>query len=137
MKLPELNLLTFDGNYINWLTFWDTFKASIHDSTELSDVVKFTYLVSLLRGSAKEAIAGLSLTSANYKDAVNILNKRFGDQTQIKAKHMDALMSLEPVMSLQNFIALRRLQDMVETHVEGLRSLGVASELYGALYYPR
>ena len=81
MKLPELNLHPFDGNYINWLTFSDTFKESIHDSTELSDVVKFTYLVSLLQGSAKEAIAGLSLTSANYKDAVNILNKRFGDHT--------------------------------------------------------
>ena len=136
VKLPELNLRPFDGNYINWLTFSDTFKESIHDSTELSDVVKFTYLVSLLQGSAKEAIAGLSLTSANYKDAVNILNKRFGDHTQIKAKHMDALMSLEPVMSLQNLIALRRLQDMVETHVQGLRSLGVAPELYGALLSP-
>ena len=136
VKLPELNLRPFDGNYINWLTFWDTFKASIHDSTELSDVVKFSYLVSLLRGSAKEAIAGLSLTSANYKDAVDILTKRFGDQTQIKAKHMDALMSLEPVMSLQNLIALRRLHDTVETHVRGLRSLGVAPESYGALLSP-
>ena len=48
VKFPELNLHPFDGNYINWLTFWDTFKASIHDSTELSDVVKFSYLVSLL-----------------------------------------------------------------------------------------
>ena len=64
-----MNLCPFDGNYINWLNFWDTFKASIYDSTELSDVVKFTYLVSLLRGSAKEVITGLSLTSANYKDA--------------------------------------------------------------------
>ena len=49
---------------------------------------------------------------------------------------MDALMSLEPVMSLQNLIALRRLQDMVETHVQGLRSLGVAPESYGALLSP-
>ena len=32
-----------------------------------SGVVKFTYFVSLLGGSAKEAITGLSLTSANYK----------------------------------------------------------------------
>ena len=45
-------------------------------------------------------------------------------------------MSLEPVMSLQNLIALRRLHDMVETHVQGLRSLGVAPESYGALLSP-
>ena len=36
-------------------------------------------------------------------DAVDILSKRFGDQTQIKAKHMDALMSLEPVKSSETY----------------------------------
>uniref|UniRef100_A0A1X7UEF9 Uncharacterized protein n=1 Tax=Amphimedon queenslandica TaxID=400682 RepID=A0A1X7UEF9_AMPQE len=134
VKLPELTLRSFDRNYANWLTIWDTYKASIHDNTDISDVVKFTYLLSLLRGSAREAVAGLSLTSANYKEAVDILCKRFGDQTQIKARHMDALMSLEPVMSIQNLPSLRRRYDKVETHIRGLKSLGVSQELYGVLY---
>uniref|UniRef100_A0A1X7V6B0 Uncharacterized protein n=1 Tax=Amphimedon queenslandica TaxID=400682 RepID=A0A1X7V6B0_AMPQE len=133
VRLPEIILRPFDANYANWLTFWDTYKASIHDNTDISDVVKFTYILSLLRGSAREAVAGLSLTLANYKEAVDILCKRFGDQTQMKARHMDALMSLEPVMSIQNLPSLRRLYDTVETHIRGLKTLGVSPESYRVL----
>ena len=136
VKLPELSLHPFDGNFANWFTFWDTYKAAIHDNAELSDIGKFTYLISLLRHSAKEAIAGLSLTAANYQEAIEILCKRFGDRTQIRANHMEVLMSLEPVMSSQNLSGLRRLYDTVETNIRGLKSLGVDRESYGTLLSP-
>uniref|UniRef100_A0A1X7TWL4 DUF1758 domain-containing protein n=1 Tax=Amphimedon queenslandica TaxID=400682 RepID=A0A1X7TWL4_AMPQE len=136
VKLPELSLHPFDGNFANWFTFWDTYKAAIHDNAELSDIGKFTYLISLLRHSAKEAIAGLSLTAANYREAIEILCKRFGDRTQIRANHMEVLMSLEPVMSSQNLSGLRRLYDTVETNIRGLKSLGVDRESYGTLLSP-
>ena len=59
-------------------------------SSELTDVNKFNYLKSLLHRSAKDAIAGLSLTAANYKEAVDVLQRRFGDKSHITAKHMQA-----------------------------------------------
>ena len=132
----ELSLHPYDGNFANWFTFWDTYKAAIHDNAELSDIGKFTYLVSLLRNSAKEAIAGLSLTAANYQEAIEILCKRFGDRTQIQARHIDVLMSLEPVMSSQNLTGMRQLYDTVETNIRGLKSLGVDRESYGTLLSP-
>ena len=46
----------------------------------LSSVEKFNYLSSLLENTAREAIAGLSLTEANYAEAVSTLKKRFGGQ---------------------------------------------------------
>ena len=30
-KLPKLNLPYFDGNLLQWQTFWDTFETSIHE----------------------------------------------------------------------------------------------------------
>uniref|UniRef100_A0A1X7T931 Peptidase aspartic putative domain-containing protein n=1 Tax=Amphimedon queenslandica TaxID=400682 RepID=A0A1X7T931_AMPQE len=89
VKLPERSLHSFDGNFANWFTFWDSYKAAIHDNAELSDIGKFKYLISLLRHSAKGAIAGLSLTAANYQEAFEILCNRFGDRTQIRANHKE------------------------------------------------
>ena len=54
----------------------------MHNNPELSDVNKFTYLQPLLQKEAKDSIAGLALTSANYQAAIEILKKRFGDSAQ-------------------------------------------------------
>ena len=136
VKLPKLKLAQFDGEYTKWKTFWDSFESAIHNRRDLTDIDKFTYLIPLLVRSAKEAIAGLSLTSANYHEAIDILKKRFGDESQIITKHMEAFTGLEPVTDNRNLPALRRLYDKVETHVRGLRSLGVPHSAYGALLTP-
>ena len=87
----------------------------------------------MLERSAPEAIAGLTLTSANYHEAVAILKKRFGSRQQIISRHMELLLNLEAVTSQHNIKGLRRLYDTVETHVRSLKNLGVASESYGSL----
>ena len=88
-----------------------------------------------MEGSAKEAIARLTLTSANYSSAISILEKRFGNKKQIIAKHMDALLAVDSVSSQHNVKGLRRLYDQLETHIRGLQALGVESESYGSLLY--
>lgn len=35
MKLPELRLPTFDGNVLQWQSFWDSFKTAIHANPDL------------------------------------------------------------------------------------------------------
>ena len=57
--------------------FWDSFESAIHLNRSLSDVDKFNYLRSYLESTAAD---GLSLTSANYAEAVDILKKRFGNK---------------------------------------------------------
>ena len=64
-------------------------------------------------------LPGLLLTSANYHEAIDILKKRFGDESQIITKHMEAFTDLEPVTDNRNLAALRRLCNKVETHVRG------------------
>ena len=55
----------------------------------LSNIDKFNYLVSLVESSAADAITGL-MTSANYGEAIAILQKRFGNVQGIVNKHMEA-----------------------------------------------
>jgi hypothetical protein len=135
-KLPELTLHKFNGDVTKWVTFWDTYDSAVHQNDDLSDIDKFTYLKSLVELSAKEAISGLTLTSANYTEAISVLQKRFENKQRIISKHMDALLNVETVSSAQNIAALRRLFDSVESHVRGLKALGVTSESYSVLLTP-
>lgn len=128
-KLPKLNLPVFSGVITEWLTFWDSYNAAVHSNTGLSDVQKFTYLKTLLSGSAKEAVGGL----ANFDEAIKLLQDRFGNKDRIISKHMEALLNIESVMSASNTVALRTLYDRVETHTRELRALGVAAEAYKCL----
>ena len=131
VKLPKLTLKSFDGDITAWTPFWDSFKAGVHDNPSLFDVDKFNYLRGLLQRTALDSISGLSLTSLNYREAVSILEKRFGNKPQIVSKHMD--INLDAVNSSQNLKGLRRLYDTIESNVRSLKSLGVTSNTYGTL----
>ena len=135
-RLPKLQLPSFDGDITKWSTFWDAFEVAIHKNVSLSDIDKFTYLRSSLHRTAREAISGLTLSSTNYKEALSILENRFGNKQLIISRHMDILLSLEPVTSSHNLSALRHLFDQVESHVRGLRSLGITADTYGSLLLP-
>ena len=118
VKLPKLVLRPFSGDITTWTTFWESYESAVHRSRDLSNIDKFNYLNSLLTGAACEAIAGLSLTSANYEEAIAILKKRFGNSQKIKAKHMDNLMNIEPVTSSRDLKALCKLHNVVNQMLE-------------------
>ena len=97
---------------------------------------KFNYLRSLLEHTALDAIAGLTLSAANYQEAVEILRKRFGNKPLIISKHMETLLNAEPVTSDQSLKELRHLYDKTESHLRSLKSLGVEPTSYGAMLSP-
>ena len=61
VKLPKIDVPTFDGNILNWQTFWEQFSIAIHERSSLSDTEKLVYLHhSLKDGAVKKVIEGLS-----------------------------------------------------------------------------
>ncbi len=80
-----------------------------------------------------EAIAGLTITSANYDEAKATLKRRFGNPQLIINIHMEALMGIAGVSSHLDIEGLCKLHDSVEVHIRGLRALGVRPESYGGL----
>ena len=135
VRLPKITLRKFDGNPLHWNAFWDSFKSTVHNNPELKDIDKFNYLNSLLERAASDAIAGLALTSANYFEAISILQKRFGDQQHIISKHMEALLNLE-FSSTYSVKLLRQLYDKIECHIRSLAMLGVATGSYSSVLTP-
>lgn len=63
IRLPQITLPDFDGDYKGWLSFKSTYESLIHDSVELSDVQKFHYLKSALKGEAARLIESLTITN--------------------------------------------------------------------------
>ena len=102
VKLPKLILRKFNGDLTKWVTFWDTFNSAIHSNPNISSVDKFSYVHSLMDSTAAEAIAGLTLTAANYEEAVSTLKQRFGNSQIIAKKHMISLMHLPSITSHHN-----------------------------------
>ena len=115
VRLPKLQLRHFNGDLTKWTGFWESFEAAVDSNPDLSSVEKFNYLSSLLENTAREAIAGLSLTEANYAEAVSTFKRRFGGTQQIISKHMEALLQVEAVSSSQNVKALRHLLDNISS----------------------
>lgn len=133
-QLPKLSLPKFDGDVLQWQTFWDAFESSVHQNHALSDVQRFNYLKSQLEGDAARTLEGFALTNANYARAVDLLKDRFGQEQKIIHATMQALLNLQaPSHSIQS---LRHFSDKIEAFVRGLESLGQLQESYGTLLVP-
>ena len=107
----------FYGEVSSWPTLWDAFESSIHKNPSLAPVDKFNYLNSLLMKPALDTISGLSLTASNYKEAIAILRKRFGNKQQIINRHMETFLNVSPVT---NQDARKGICDILESHVGSL-----------------
>ena len=51
-RLPKLTLPTFNGNPLQWQTFWDSFTAAVDSNPTLSQVQKLNYRRAQLQGDA-------------------------------------------------------------------------------------
>lgn len=121
VKLPKIEMISFGGDKTKWIEFWDSFKCAVDKNKSLTDVERFNYLKTKLFGEAKFAIAGLALSNENYKVAVDILLKRFGNLQEIIDVHYNELINMQPASNKVE--SLRCLSDKVERHLRSLEVL--------------
>ena len=136
VRLPKIELPHFDGNPLNFQSFWDLFESTVDKNEHLSDVDKFSYLKNLLSSSAAATISGLTLTNGNYKEAVNLLKERYGNPQLLVSVYFEALVKLPRVTTMNNVKDLRMIYDKVESSVRNLRTLGIEPLSYGSLLTP-
>ncbi|KAJ8977812.1 hypothetical protein NQ317_000069 [Molorchus minor] len=77
VKLPQIKLPEFSGDYTGWYEFRDTFSSLISNNSKLTGIQKFYYLQSALRGEAKHVISHLEVSEHNYATAWTLLKSRF------------------------------------------------------------
>ncbi len=122
VKLPKLNMIRFEGDPKDWMSFWDSFEGSVHTRRDLSDRDKFDYLRGLLDKEPKDLIKNHEMDSANYKAAIQLLKERYGDRERISRIHYNALMNIKPVFKDYEHENLKRFNIEVETNHRALIS---------------
>ena len=109
---------------------------SIHSNINISDIDKFNYLKGCVKGEALAAISGLTLTSDNYQEAVQVLKDRFGNEQVLISAHMESLLKINKIKSVDNMKGLRMLYNHAENCMRNLKSLKLDTSGYGSLLIP-
>jgi hypothetical protein len=122
IKLPTIKLPTYDGNYLRWLEFRDTFESLIHSNDSISDINKFHYLRSSLEGGAALIIKSLEFSSKNYTIAWDLICERYDNKKVLINNHLKALFEMECV-SYESHRAIRFLIDHVSKNLRALNTL--------------
>eukprot|EP00794_Sanderia_malayensis_P006280 gene6280-7002_t len=136
IRLPKIEMKSFNGDPKEWIQFWDVFERNIHLNTSLARVNKMQYLKGLLKGAAANAISHLLITEDNYQPAVEALKQRYGQPALLRNSHLAALKEVEPVYNSKELTRLRRLHDEVDCHYKALTVMGVKSETYSMVIMP-
>ncbi|KRZ13015.1 hypothetical protein T11_13401 [Trichinella zimbabwensis] len=122
-KLPELTLPQFDGEVLEFPTFWAQFEASVHRRNDLDSATKFAYLLSSTVGRARNAIAGIPVTATHYPHAVAILEKRFGRPKNLARAHFLALWKAPECHEMTRH-GIQSLVDELTKHLRCLAAMG-------------
>lgn len=132
IKLPTLKLPEFSGGYENWLQFHDAFDRLIHSNASLSNVQKFYYLQSCLKGEAAQVIHSVEISDGNYDVAWNLLAERYENKRVTINTHVKAIFDL-PIIKYESHIQLRNLLDNFLKHLRSLKALGQPTETWDTL----
>ena len=124
VKLPKLDVPTFNGDILKWVTFWEQFTVSVHDRPHLSKAEKLAYLRhSLKDGAAKGIIEGLSKSGDQYDEAIKCLRDRFNRPKLIHEAHVQRIIEIPPLKE-GNGKELRSLHDTAQQHIRALKCMG-------------
>jgi hypothetical protein len=122
--LPKIKLPTFGGAYSEFLAFYDSFDSLVGKDNNLNDCQKLNFLRSCLTGEALRAIEALSVSSANYNIALDILKRRFKNDRLIIQDHINSILTAPNIIKNSD-ASLRQLLDTVTLHLEALKVLNI------------
>ena len=95
IKLPKIDVQAFDGDIMNWRTFWEQYKVSIHSRTQLTDAEKLAYPWQLLKdGPARHVIEGLTGSGSEYEEAIKCPQKRYNKPCLLHLVHIKAIVEV-------------------------------------------
>uniref|UniRef100_A0A8D8WAG5 Integrase catalytic domain-containing protein n=1 Tax=Cacopsylla melanoneura TaxID=428564 RepID=A0A8D8WAG5_9HEMI len=125
LKLPPLDLPTFNGNFSEWPIFYETFKTMIHENQTLSTEQKVQYLVSKLKDGALNICSGIPAVAANYNAIWDSLLERYQDPRSMAAHYMDVILNFKPI-KFECKDMYSKFIDQVGSAVLALKALKIA-----------
>lgn len=122
IKLPEITLPSFSGDYREWYSFIDRFNSLIGYNAQLSNLQKFQYLKSSLTGEAARTVQSLEITELNYSIALQLLRDNFENKRLIINGHIQALFNM-PYIKKESSQEYRDLINVITQNTRALQAL--------------
>ncbi|XP_025407382.1 uncharacterized protein LOC112681329 [Sipha flava] len=129
--LAPISLPKFNGNILEWESFFDCFKVLVHHEDTYSAAQKFSYLRSVLSGQALDVVKGIPMTETNYNVAIKKLLHRYDNKSLIIQSHIRSILDVPPVKPGSSK-DLQELHSLVTNHVAVLEALGQPVEHWDA-----
>ncbi|XP_045509321.1 uncharacterized protein LOC123704872 [Colias croceus] len=124
VKLPEIALPSFSGQYSDWTNYKDLFLSLIHNNSSLDDVQRLHYLKGSLTGEAANLVKSICVTADNYKTCWDRLMLRY-DNKRLMANSIIRKLMNQKSLSQESAIAIRQLLDTTRECLQSLQNIGV------------
>ena len=124
VKLPQIQLPSFNSDYEEWQSFHDMFVSLIHNNQSLSAVQKLHYLKSSLTGEPENLLRSLSTTENNYEEAWTSLTRRYNNK-RYNANEILKRLFMQKSIAVESAPAIKHLLDTTSACLKALKNLGV------------
>lgn len=115
MQLAPIPLPKFSRDIQGWSSFYDIFRAMVHDDDSFSPAQKFYYLRSCLSDQALDLIQSIPISDRKLK-------QRYDNESLVIQSHVRSILDI-PVIEESSAKALQKLHSHVSTYVAALRAL--------------
>ncbi|UYV75754.1 hypothetical protein LAZ67_13001227 [Cordylochernes scorpioides] len=123
VKMPKLELPTFDGRLESWLSFKDLFYSAIGSNSQIPEIEKLQYLKGQLRGEALRLVNAFPITADNYVEVWQTLLTRYDNPKDLIFTQIDNALRL-PKLADDNHKSMFKLLDSCNEIVRTVKVLG-------------
>ena len=129
VKLPEIKLPEFNGDFSNWISFKDTYTSLIHSNSTFSDIEKFHYLKSAIniQPESQNILNNYQFSGSNYKTAWEALCRRYDDRRVLLMQYTNSLMTIKGPVD-DSLIETRKVLDTYISHRAAFNLMKVTPE---------
>lgn len=124
VKLPQLDIPHFDGNYMAWQSFHDLFEQAVYKDSSISSVEKLQLLKTVLKGEAGQMIKHLQLTEENFAAAWELLKNRYNNERRLVETYVKSMLK-QPRISTESAASLKQLHDTTLECVLAIKNLKI------------
>ena len=129
VRLPKINIVQFDGSYMDWPRFWGQFTETV-DKSNIAAINKLTYLCGFLGPKVKRRVESLPFTAEGYNRAKSILQDQYGKTPEIVKAYIKEIMDL-PHISGANPKKIAEFSEKLNYGVQALETLNKRKDVQG------
>lgn len=133
LRLPNLKLAEFNGDYTKWMFFKNSFETTVHQERHLMPMQKLEYLVGVLSGEALNVIQGYAICNENYEHAWQLLKDTYDNKMITIETHLVDVLNFPALTEENKADSIRQFVWHIRTHMTSLQSLGQPVEQWEAV----